>query len=175
MYSTKKKSAPDLRRAATLLVVLLALSAADPARAAWKAGDKLPPLAGRQLEGALPALDRQVVLLDFWASWCGPCKRSFPELDKIQQAYRARGFTVLAVSVDEKAGDMQKFLAAHAVSFPVVRDAGQKLVAAAGVESMPTSLLVDRRGLIRFVHVGFRGEETVKQLHAEIEQLLNKK
>ena len=114
----------------------------------------------------------KVVLLDFWASWCGPCKKSFPELDKIQQAYKDKGLVILAINVDEKADEMESFLKAHPVSFAVVRDAKQKLVAAAGVESMPTSVLVDAKGVIRFQHTGFRGAETVKQLTEEIEKLL---
>jgi len=120
----------------------------------------------------MPTTTGRVVLLDFWASWCGPCRHSFPELDKLNQIYRSRGFIICAVSVDEKADDMDVFLKDHPVSFPVVRDAQQKLVAAAGVESMPTSFLVDRHGVIRFSHVGFHGTETVEQLKQEIEKLL---
>jgi peroxiredoxin len=104
-----------------------------------------------------------------------PCKHSFPELDKLYKDYQGRGFNLVAVSVDEKAEALQKFLEAHPVAFPTVHDAAQKLVAAAGVESMPTSFLVDRRGVIRFVHVGFRGAATVKELRQELEQLLTEK
>jgi thiol-disulfide isomerase/thioredoxin len=152
------------------IAVLLALVALP--LLAWKNGDTLPKLDGLGLEGNVPALAGKVVLLDFWASWCGPCKKSFPELDKIQQAYKDKGLVILAVNVDEKADDMESFLKDHPVTFAVVRDAKQKLVAAAGVESMPTSLLVDAKGVIRFQHTGFHGEETVKQLKGEIEKLL---
>ncbi|TAN37679.1 MAG: TlpA family protein disulfide reductase [Verrucomicrobia bacterium] len=146
-----------------------------PLLAAWKVGEKLPALTGYGLAGRVPATADRVVLLDFWASWCGPCKRSFPELDQLNQSYRSRGLVVCAVSVDDKADDMDAFLKDHPVSFSVVRDAEQKLVAAAGVESMPTSFLVDRHGVIRFSHVGFRGAETVEQLKREIEKLLAEK
>lgn len=151
----------------------MALAAlALPLLLAWKTGAALPRLDDFRLEGAVPPLAEKIVLLDFCASWCGPCKKSFPELDKLQQKYRNKGLVVLAVSVDENAADMKAFFAEHPVSFAVVRDARQKLVAAAGVESMPTSLLVDPRGVIRFQHSGFRGEETVRQLTEEIETLL---
>jgi cytochrome c biogenesis protein CcmG, thiol:disulfide interchange protein DsbE len=139
--------------------------------AGFAAGAKLPDLAGFGLDGRLPALKGKVVYLDFWASWCAPCKASFPVLEAWQKEFAAQGFSVLAVSVDEKADDMAKFLKKNPVTFPVVRDAGQKLVAAANVSTMPTSLLIDRKGVIRKVHSGFRGGDAAA-LHAEIAKLL---
>jgi len=168
----KSKTSPSvLERARRLAAAVLLMLAALPLLA-WKSGETLPKLDSFGLEGNLPALAGKVVLLDFWASWCGPCKKSFPELDKLQQAYKDKGLVILAINVDEKADEMESFLKAHPVSFAVVRDAKQKLVAAAGVESMPTSVLVDAKGVIRFQHTGFRGAETVKQLTEEIEKLL---
>ncbi len=139
----------------------------------WTAGDRLPVLASFGLEGPRPAdLSGKVVLLDFWASWCGPCKDSFPILDGLQKKYAARGFRVLAINVDEDAAKMDRFLADHPVSFSVMRDGQQTLVEAAGIEGMPSSFLVDRTGEIRFVHAGFRTESTPEELEQEIESLL---
>lgn len=156
----------------TMLVVFMlpSLSGAD-----FKKGDKLPDLASFKLEGSLPKLEGQVVLLDFWASWCNPCKASFPEMEKLHKSFAQRGLTILAVSVDEKQENMQRFVKSTNVSFPIVRDAQQKLVAAADVKAMPTSFLIDRAGRIRFVHTGFHGDQTVKEYRQEIEQLLNEK
>ena len=140
-----------------------------------KKGDKLPDLSTYKLEGAVPKLQGQVVLLDFWASWCDPCKASFPEMEKLHKAYAFRGLTILAVSVDEKRANMDRFLKANKVSFAAIRDAEQKLVAAADVQTMPTSFLIDRSGKVRFIHNGFRGEQTVKEYRQEIEQLLSEK
>lgn len=142
------------------------------AAAGLKEGDALPALRAEQFEGAVPSLAGKVVLLDFWASWCAPCKKSFPELEKLYRAYRDRGFVLLAVSVDEDPAAMREFLDRHSVSFAVVRDKNQLLVRAAGIESMPTSLLVDRSGKIRKVHNGFHGDKTVEALKREIEELL---
>ena len=83
------------------------------------------------------------------------------------------GLVVLGVSVDEDAGAMKRFLRQHAVSFPTVRDREHKLIEAVKVGAMPTSLLVDRRGLIRFVNSGFKGPETEALLRRQIEQLLS--
>lgn len=159
-----------LAKSSTAALALLAASSSH-AFAAWKEGATIPNLAQFGLEGALPNLKGKVVYLDFWASWCGPCKASFPVLDKWQHQFGGRGFTVLAVSEDEKAEAMHAFLAKTKVSFPVVRDAGRKLVAAANVDAMPTSFLLDRTGTIRLVHKGFRNRDE-SDLAAKITALL---
>ena len=148
------------------------LLGAGAASAQWQTGDALPPLAQFGLAGVPGELSGRVVLVDFWASWCAPCKASFPALDDLQRTYAGRGFTVLAVSVDDDPRKMKDFLAAHPVAFPVVHDARQQLVAAAGIEAMPTSFLIDRAGTIRFAHAGFKPESTPAELAAEIERLL---
>jgi thiol-disulfide isomerase/thioredoxin len=141
--------------------------------AGWKIGDALPDLASFQLEGQLPPQFKgHVILLDFWASWCGPCKLSFPWMQEMSEKYSARGLTIIAVSVDEKRENMQRFLKSFTVSFIVVRDPQQKLVAAADVPTMPTSLLIDRSGKIRFIHAGFDRDKAADQYVKEIEQLL---
>jgi thiol-disulfide isomerase/thioredoxin len=138
-----------------------------------KVGDPFPDLAAQQLEGKLPdSLKGKVVLVDFWASWCVPCAKSFPLMEELHNKYKDRGLVIVAVSVDEKAADMTKFLKKQPVTFTVVRDAAQKLVSIAEVEAMPTSFLLDGEGKVRFIHKGFHGEETRKQYLAEIESLL---
>ncbi len=142
------------------------------AQAALKVGDTLPDLASFQLDGKLPdTLKGKVVIVDFWASWCVPCAKSFPVLDELQKKYGNR-LVVLAVNIDEKAANMEKFLAKHAVSFTVVRDAQQKLVAVVEPQTMPTSFILDGEGKVRFLHSGFHGEDTRKEYISEIESLL---
>ena len=133
----------------------------------------LPALGGFGLEGPLPNLKGKVVYLDFWASWCGPCKISFPVLNQWQATLGAKGFTVLAVSVDEDAAAMRTFLTQTKATFPVVRDAAHKLVAAADVSTMPTAFLLDRAGVIRHVHSGFAKQDEAALL-AKINALLGK-
>lgn len=159
---------------ALLLVFMFAAAMGLPALAAdLKVGDALPDLAPMKLEGKLPdTLKDKVVLLDFWASWCDPCKESFPAMDELQKKYAAQGLVIIAVNVDEKKQDMEDFLKGKNASFSIVRDAAQKLVAKAGIATMPSSFLFDRTGKIRFTHAGFHGEETKKQYAQEIESLL---
>lgn len=147
------------------------LSASSTSFAAWKENATLPNLATFGLEGDLPNTNGKVVYLDFWASWCAPCKASFPVLASWHKEFASEGFLVLGISVDEEASAMQSFLAKNPVGFPVVRDAAQKLVAAADVKTMPTSFLVDRQGVIRVVHNGFR-EKDAPALKAKIKELL---
>jgi len=150
---------------------LLAASLAT-APAALKVGDTLPDLATFKLEGALPAsLKGKILVVDFWASWCLPCAESFPVMDELQKKYGDR-VVFIAVNVETKAAKMKVFLQKHPVSFTVVRDANQKLVEVAEPETMPTSLIVDADGKVRFRHTGFDREETRKQYLSEIDSLL---
>ncbi len=141
--------------------------------AGWTPGTKLPDLGAFQIEGKIPSdLRGKVVLVDFWASWCAPCKASFPVLEKLQRDYGPRGLVIVAVNQDDTAGAMESFLKKAPVSFTVVRDAAHKMVEAADVQSMPSSFLVDRAGIIRHVHTGFYGDKTAVQYAEEIEALL---
>jgi thiol-disulfide isomerase/thioredoxin len=157
---------------ATLALALAML----PARAEVKAGDVFPALAEAGLTGGtLPATSGQVVLVDFWASWCAPCKASFPAMGKVHAEYAARGFEIVAVSVDEKPAAYEGFVKKYAPPFPTFLDREQTLVRQVKVPTMPTSYLIGRDGKVRFVHQGFRGEETARQLRQEIETLLAEK
>ena len=159
-----------IHRAAALLGGL-GCAVSTSSFASWKEGASLPDLSGFGLEGSVPNIKGKVVYLDFWASWCAPCKASFPVLDGWHQKYAAKGFMVLGVNVDESSGPMQAFLKKNKVSFPVVRDAAQKLVAAANGPTMPTSFLIDRKGVIRHVHAGFEAKD-ISALEARINALL---
>jgi len=143
--------------------------------AALKIGDAFPDLGSFSLEGQLPdGFKGKVVIVDFWASWCGPCKESFPAMNELQKEYADKGLVVLAVNEDEEKSDMQDFLKANVAAFAVVRDAKQKLVAVAGIQTMPSSFVLDNTGKVRFTHTGFHGAETRKEYEQQIESLLKK-
>ncbi len=157
----------------SLLTLLLGLSVVFAASADIKVGDKFPNLATYQFEGKLPeSLKDKIVMIDFWASWCGPCGESFPIMDELQKKYAAQGLVIIAVNVDEKKADMEDFLKTHHVSFTIIRDTRQKLVDKAGIATMPSSFLMDSHGKVAFAHSGFHGGETKKQYEREIESLL---
>lgn len=154
----------------SLLAVGTGLAAAAP-----KVGEVFPDLAKYGLEGNLPDLKGKVVLVDFFASWCEPCKASFPVMQGLHKDYAAKGLVIVAVNVDEKSADMADFVKKHPVDFLIVRDAQQKLVADVKIKSMPSSFLLDPQGKIQAVHAGFKGEETRKKYVSEIEALLKSK
>jgi len=142
---------------------------------ATDAGQPAPNFALPDAQGstvALQALRGQVVYVDFWASWCGPCRRSFPWMNEMQQKYGAKGFTVVAINVDKKRADADKFLALLPANFPVVYDEAGATPSAYAVQGMPSSYLIDARGNVSYVERGFvdesRGplEERVKALLA---------
>jgi thiol-disulfide isomerase/thioredoxin len=156
-----------------LFVILSAALLCIASAAGVKVGDTFPDLASFKLEGKLPeVMQGKVVLVDFWASWCEPCKASFPVMEDLHKKYGPQGLVLIAVNVDEKRTDMEVFLKKNAASFALVRDAGQKLVEKTGIATMPSSFLIDREGRVRFAHSGFRGEETKRKYEQEIESLL---
>jgi thiol-disulfide isomerase/thioredoxin len=97
----------------------------------------------------------KVLLVDFWASWCVPCKTSFPALDALYQQYRDQGLQVVAVNLDERQKDADTFLAAHSHVMPIAFDPKGESAIAFALRGMPSSVLIDRTGNIRFTHMGY--------------------
>jgi len=113
----------------------------------------------------------KVLYVDFWSSWCGPCAQSFAFLNELNRDLKDRGLQVIAVNLDEVPEDVKAFLAQHPADFTVVTDASQQCAKDFDVKAMPSSYLIDRNGVIRHVHLGFRPEEA-KDFRALTEQLL---
>jgi thiol-disulfide isomerase/thioredoxin len=161
---------------ASLGFVLLTLTFVGPATTAGagplKEGDSFPELKHFKLEGELPDLAGKVVLVDFFASWCGPCQDSFPVMEELHEQFGAKGLVILAINLDQKEADMKEFLARHPVTFPVVRDAANALVKEVKISTMPSSFLLDRTGKVRFVHRGFKGGKTREEYRRQISELL---
>jgi thiol-disulfide isomerase/thioredoxin len=98
----------------------------------------------------------KVVYVDFWASWCAPCKQSFPWMNEMQAKYGPRGLQIVGVTVDRKREDAEKFLASTPAKFTVAFDTTGKVAEAYRPKGMPTSYLIGADGVVRAVHVGFR-------------------
>jgi thiol-disulfide isomerase/thioredoxin len=145
----------------SIATVLLAALLATPLVHAADAGQPAPPFALPTAKGDTIALDQlrgKVVYVDFWASWCGPCLRSFPWMNEMQQKYGPRGFAVVAINVDKKRSDAERFLVQHPANFTVVYDEAGSTPTAYGVKGMPSSYLIDARGNVTFVERGFLDE-----------------
>lgn len=121
----------------------------------------------------LSELRGQVVLLNFWASWCGPCRQEMPLLEQLQQRYSALGFTVLGVNVEEDPGKAKSLLKDIPVSFPILFDTQNIVSKQYQVSAMPSTVMIDRNGNMRYLHKGYKpGDEAqykkwVKQLIKE--------
>jgi thiol-disulfide isomerase/thioredoxin len=158
--------------AAALTLAALALASASAQAAPPKEGDPFPDLTRCGLEGTLPQLHGRVVLVDFFASWCEPCKESFPAMEELYQKYQSKGLVIVAVNLDKNRADMEDFLKKHPATFTIVRDASNKLVSQVKIPTMPSSFLLDRNGKVRAFHRGFKGAQTAKEYNEEIESLL---
>lgn len=98
----------------------------------------------------------KVVYLDFWASWCGPCRQSFPFLSQLQQQYRQNGFEVISVNLDENPQLATDFLAQFPVNFTHAKGFGTDISEKYAVNAMPTAYFIDVKGRIRLIHKGFK-------------------
>lgn len=149
------------------LIALVGLATATPVLA-LDAGTQAPdfelPSAG---EGIIKLSKAQgkVIYLDFWASWCGPCRESFPWMNAMQAKYKQKGLQVIAVNLDANDADAHKFLSQHAAQFTVLFDPKGGTPGQYGVMGMPTSFIISKEGKVLVQHMGFN-----KADRAELEQ-----
>ena len=152
-----------------------------PAALAW-AQDAPPAVGSVAPEFELPALAAgrmlslaehrgAVVYLEFWNSFCAPCRASFPKLDALRQRLPREDFEVIAVNMDRFADDARRFLEDTPVSFPVVSDASLRTGRRFGVHVLPTGFLLDRAGVVRDIH---RGELDMARFAARVTELIDR-
>src|SRR5687767_11992797 len=143
---------------------------------ALQSGAAVPPLTLPRLGEttdpvSLAALKGRVVYVDFWASWCVPCRLSMPTLDALYKKHRDAGFAVVGVNKDVTVADARRFLQRVPVAFTLVADSDDAAARAFAVKAMPSGYLVDRKGIVRHVHRGFTAE-TAAALEREVAALL---
>jgi cytochrome c biogenesis protein CcmG/thiol:disulfide interchange protein DsbE len=134
-----------------------------------------PDFAGDSVNGkgkvALASLKGKVVIVDFWATWCQPCKKSFPKLEELRVKYGASGFEVVGVSEDDEGNGVGDFGAANGAKFALLWDKDKSIANKWHPPTMPSTFIVDKKGVVRFVHMGYHdGEE--KEIEAELKTLL---
>ena len=156
-----------------LAATLVALGLAAPAFAA-DAGQKAPEFELPARQGALRLADYRgkTVYLDFWASWCGPCRQSFPWLNDMQARYGSKGLRVIGINVDQNSEEAQAFLRQRPASFEIAFDDSGKVPRAYAIKGMPTSVLIGPNGRVISVHNGFRNDYR-QEREREIRRSLN--
>lgn len=155
--------------AAVVLAAILACVSVDVL-----AGEAMAPgfdLPGAQGRVQLSAYRGKLVYLDFWASWCGPCKRSFPWMNGLQQRHGSAGLQVLAINLDAKAEDAATFLSRVPAAFTIAYDPAGSTARAYGIKGMPSSALIGRDGKLLWLHSGYNDNDTAA-LEARIQSAL---
>jgi thiol-disulfide isomerase/thioredoxin len=147
---------------AALLGALLLVIFFVPRALAIGAGSLAPEIGLKDLSGrgvSITSLKGKVVLVDFWASWCAPCREELPVLESLYKKYRGRGFEIVGVNLDQSPDNVQRFLSGTPLSFRVVHDRGRAVADRYAPSKMPSSFLIDRKGIVRHVHAGFRASD----------------
>ena len=143
---------------------------------ALDAGAKMPEIGLKDLSGKtidVASLAGKVVIVDFWATWCAPCREELPELQKFHQKYASKGLAIIGVSVDKEGDNIKSFLDKLKVTFPVVHDAGHAVTGKYSPPRMPSSYVIDRKGIVRYVHGGYRAGDAA-EFDKQIQELLAK-
>ncbi len=159
----------------TLRTLMVAGLLATPALAVAPAGPapkfQLTSMAGKPI--SLESLKGQVVMINFWASWCGPCREEMPVLEKLYTKYKPMGFTMIGVNVEPDSKLAAEWLKATPVTFPILFDTKSEVSKLYQVSSMPSTVIVDRKGNLRWMHRGYKAgaeNEYLDQIRALVRE-----
>ena len=142
-----------------LASLVLSVLAASSLAASGLAGQPAPDFALKSSTGENLRLSEyrgDVVMINFWATWCGPCRQEMPLLDELYLRYQRVGFNLLGVNIDDDSSRAMKMISELGVSFPVLFDARKEVSKLYDVDAMPVTVLVDREGNVRYIHEGYK-------------------
>jgi thiol-disulfide isomerase/thioredoxin len=116
----------------------------------------------------------KIVYVDFWASWCGPCAKSFPFLNEMHDQLKEQGLQIVGVNLDENIDDAKAFLAKYPANFEIKADVSKQCAKDFEVKAMPSSYIIDRKGIVHHIHLGFKPGEA-DEIKVIVEKLLSEK
>lgn len=166
----------------TKILITAALALLSPQLTAIEQGGAVPECAlsslaeasGKGANSMLSQYKGDVLYVDFWASWCGPCAKSFPFLNDLYQQLKGQGLHIVAVNLDENLEDAKAFLAKYPANFQVMADVSKQCAKDFDVKAMPSSYIIDRKGVVHHVQLGFKPGEA-QDLQQMVEKLLREK
>ena len=161
----------------TKTILALTLATAGVAFAGVQKGQRAPEFSLPSLKGstvALSSMRGKVVLVDFWAQWCEPCKKELPQLDRLSKEYASKGVVVLAVNIDKQRDNAERMVKQLGLTLDVLLDPAGSVAGSYDLPKMPTSFVVDKKGIIRYVNEGFDGPKDVERFKHELDELVAK-
>lgn len=160
-----------------LLIILIFVIITATESLAVQLNNKAPEFTLKDISGRPVSLNNyrgKIVYVNFWASWCGPCKMEFPQLQSLARKYNDSGLVILAINQDKKRSGMDEFLGKYPVStsnMTILTDPDSSVITSYGPRAMPTSFILDKDGIVRYIHFGF-GEADPPNWKKEIDTLL---
>ena len=150
-----------------MLGLTLSTLAATSLASSGLTGQPAPDFALKSSDGSNQRLSEyrgDVVTINFWATWCGPCRQEMPLLDELHSRYNRVGFSLLGVNIDDDSSKAMDMVRELGVTFPVLFDSGKDVSKLYDVDAMPVTVILDREGTVRYVHQGYKPGYEVKYL-----------